>query len=258
MGKIVSITNQKGGVGKTTTACAIITGLERKGYKVLGVDLDPQGNFGFCLGADIETKPTVYELLKRTKTAEEVTQARGNIDIIPSNILLSGAEQEFSMLGREMLLKRGLAPVLDRYDYIVIDTPPALNILTANAYTASDSLIILMMPEILSVLGISQLRETIELVKSIYNPRIEILGILLNKYDGRKRLTKDVEEMAGDIATRLKTKVFDTRIRVSVAAAEAPAHGISIFSYAPKSNAAKDFKVFVDELVQEEGMRLNV
>jgi chromosome partitioning protein len=257
MGKIVSITNQKGGVGKTTTACAIITGLEQKGYSVLGVDLDPQGNFGFCMGADIETRPTVYELLKGTKNAEEVIQTNGKIDIIPSNILLSGAEQEFSMLGRETLLKRGLAPILGRYDYIVIDTPPALNILTANAYTASDSLIIIMMPEILSVLGISQLRENIELVKSIYNPRIEILGILLNKYDRRKRLTRDVEEMAGDIANKLKTKVFDTRIRTSVAAAEAPAHGISIFDYAPNCNAAKDYRIFVDELVTEEGMRLH-
>ncbi|GHU50835.1 chromosome partitioning protein ParA [Clostridia bacterium] len=257
MGKIIVITNQKGGVGKTTTACAIITGLERKGYNVLGVDLDPQGNFGFCLGAEIETCPTVYELMKGTKTAEEVIQKIGKIDIIASNILLSGAEQEFSMLGRETLLKRGLAPVLDRYDYVIIDTPPALNILTANAYTASDNLIILMMPEILSVLGISQLRETIELVKSIYNPGIEVLGILLNKYDRRRRLTKDVEEMAGEIADKLKTKVFGTKIRASVAAAEAPAHGESIFTYAPKCNAAKDFKIFVDELVLEKGMGLH-
>ncbi|MDR1572005.1 MAG: ParA family protein [Clostridiales Family XIII bacterium] len=257
MSKTIVITNQKGGVGKTTTACAVITGLAAKGFSVLGVDLDPQGNFGFCLGADIEGSPTSYDLMKGLKGAEETIQTIDGIGIIPSNILLSGAEQEFTMLGRETLLKKGLAPVTDSYDYIIVDTPPALNILTANAYTASDCLIILMMPEILSVLGISQLRETIELVKSIYNPRIEILGILLNKYDRRRRLTRDVEEMAEEIAEKLSTKVFSTKIRASVAAAEAPAHGESIFAYAPRCNAARDYRLFVDELVSQKGMILD-
>ncbi|MDR0424658.1 MAG: ParA family protein [Clostridiales Family XIII bacterium] len=258
MAKTVVITNQKGGVGKTTTASAIASGLALRGYKVLGVDLDPQGNFGFCLGADIESSPTVYDLMKGTMKADNTIQSlEGGVDIIPSNILLSGAEHEFSMLGRETLLKRGLAAVAGRYEYIIIDTPPALNILTANAYTAADSLIILMMPEILSVLGISQLRETIDLVKSIYNPNMEVLGILLNKYDSRRRLTQDVEELAGDIAEKLNTKVFKTKIRSSIMAAEAPAHGESIFKYAPGSNAARDYNFFIDELISEKGMILN-
>ncbi|MDR2088283.1 MAG: AAA family ATPase [Clostridiales Family XIII bacterium] len=258
MGKMIVITNQKGGVGKTTTASALISGLAMKGFKTLGIDLDPQGNFGFCLGADTETSPTVYDLMKGAKPAEDIAQTRNGIDIIPSNILLSGAELEFSMIGRETLLKRGLAPIKDRYDYIIVDTPPALNILTVNAYTAGDALIILMIPEILSLMGISQLRETVDLVKSIYNPRIEVLGILLNKYDKRRILTRDVEDMAGVIAKELGTRVFKSKIRASVAVAEFPAHeGGNLFDYAPKCNAAKDYLAFVSELIAEKGMELN-
>ncbi len=137
------------------------------------------------------------------------------------------------------------------YDYVVVDTPPALNVLTVNAYTAGDILIIPMIPEILSLLGISQLRETIELVKSIYNPKIEIKGILLNKYDKRRILTKDVEEMAEMIAKELNSKVFNTKIRTSVAIAETPAHGMTIFEYSPNSNSARDFRKFIDELINE-------
>jgi chromosome partitioning protein len=258
MAKTIVITNQKGGVGKTTTASALITGLAMRGYRTLGVDLDPQGNFGFCLGADTEANLTVYDLMKGARPAAEVIQSIRDVDVIPSNILLSGAELEFSMIGRETLLKRGLAPVKDDYDYIIIDTPPALNILTVNAYTATDALVILMIPEILSLMGISQLRETIELVKGVYNPNIEVLGILLNKYDKRRILTRDVEEMAAVIARELGTKVFDAKIRASVAVAEFPAHEEgNLFKYAPRCNAAKDYLVFVDELIAEEEMKLH-
>jgi chromosome partitioning protein len=258
MAKTIVITNQKGGVGKTTTASALIAGLAMKGFRTLGIDLDPQGNFGFCLGADTEASPTVYDLMKGSRPAAEIIQSKGGVDIIPSNILLSGAELEFSMIGRETLLKRGLAPIQDRYDYIIIDTPPALNILTVNAYTAGNALIILMIPEILSLMGISQLRETVELVKSIYNPKIEVLGILLNKYDKRRILTRDVEDMAGVIAKELQTRVFKAKIRASVAVAEFPAHeGGNLFDYAPRCNAAKDYLVFVDELIAEKGMKLH-
>lgn len=257
MSKTVAITNQKGGVGKTSTASAMVSGLAEKGYKILAIDLDPQGNLGFCLGAEIDNSPTVYELMKGSVSIDQVIQRNEGIDIIPSNILLSGAELEFNMLGREYLLKNGIAPVRGNYDYIVIDTPPALNILTVNAYTATDNLIIPMIPEILSLLGISQLRETIDLVKSIYNPKIEVLGILLNKYDKRRLLTKDVEEMAEIIAKELHTKVFNTKIRSSVSVAEAPAHGESVYKYSPKANSTKDYRQLVDELISQKGMKLD-
>jgi chromosome partitioning protein len=257
MTKTLAITNQKGGVGKTTTAVAIASGLLRKGYKVLAVDLDPQGNLGFCLDAEIDNSPTIYELMKGTANISEVVQKKNGIDIIPSNILLSGAELEFTKTGREYLLRNGISPIIGDYDVVVIDTPPALNLLTVNAYTAANFLIIPMIPEILSLLGISQLRETIELVKGVYNPAIEILGILLNKYDRRRLLTRDVEDMAHMIAKELDSRVFDAKIRTSVAVAEAPAHGESIYKYSPRSNATKDYRNLVDELISEKGMRLN-
>ena len=257
MAKVVVITNQKGGVGKTSTASAMISGLADKGYKILAVDLDPQGNLGFCLGAEIDNSPTVYELMKGTVPIEQVIQRNQNIDIIPSNILLSGAEIEFTQIGREYLLKKGIEKVRNNYDYIIIDTPPALNLLTVNAYTATDNLIIPMIPEILSLLGISQLRETIDLVKNIYNPKIEVLGILLNKYDKRRILTRDVEEMAEIIAKELKTMVFKTKIRSSVSVAEAPAHGESVYRFSPKAKSTNDYREFIDELISQKGMILN-
>jgi len=257
MAKVVVITNQKGGVGKTSTASAMISGLADKGYKILAVDLDPQGNLGFCLGAEIDNSPTVYELMKGTVPIEQVIQRSQNIDIIPSNILLSGAEIEFTQIGREYLLKKGIEKVRNNYDYIIIDTPPALNLLTVNAYTATDNLIIPMIPEILSLLGISQLRETIDLVKNIYNPKIEVLGILLNKYDKRRILTRDVEEMAEIIAKELKTIVFKTKIRSSVSVAEAPAHGESVYRFSPKAKSTNDYREFIDELILQKGMKLN-
>ncbi|MCR5481626.1 MAG: ParA family protein [Clostridia bacterium] len=255
MAKVIAITNQKGGVGKTSTASALASGLQEKKYKVLAIDLDPQGNLGFCLGAETENAPTVYDLMKGAASIEDVIQTNNGIDILPANILLSGAELEFSNIGREFMLKKGIAPVMDDYDFVIIDTPPALNILTVNAYTATDYLIIPMVPEILSLLGISQLTETIELVKGVYNPKIEVLGILLNKYDARRTLTKDVEEMAQMIARQLGTKVFTTKIRASVAVAEAPAHGQSVFRYSPKSNSAKDYRQFIKEIISQKGMK---
>lgn len=254
MSKIIVVTNQKGGVGKTSTTSALASGLAEKGYKILAIDMDPQGNLAFCMGADMDNCPTVYELMKGDSAIEQVIQRKEDIDIISSNILLSGAELEFNQHGREYLLKNGIASIRDNYDYIVIDTPPTLNILTVNAYTAADALIIPMIPEILSLLGISQLRETIDLVKGIYNPKIEVLGILLNKYDKRRHLTKDVEEMAEIIARELHTKVFNTKIRSSVSVAEAPAHALSVYKHSPRSNPTKDYRNLVEELLSQKGM----
>ena len=257
MAKIIAITNQKGGVGNTSTASALVSGLQEKGYKVLAIDLDPQGNLGFCLGVENENALTVYELMKGTANIRRVVQSHNGVDVIPANILLSKAELEFSDFGREFLLKKGIAPIKDDYDYIIIDTPPALNILTVNAYVATDFLIIPMVPEILSLMGISQLSETVNLVKGVFNPSIEVLGILLNKYDGRRVLTRDVEEMARMVGTEMNTKIFKTKIRQSVAVAEAPAHGISIYEYSPKSNATKDYRQLVDEIIAQRGMKVN-
>lgn len=249
MSNIITLTNQKGGVGKTTTTSAIISGLTSHGKKVLGIDLDPQGNLGFSLGLDIEDCTTIYEVLKEQNSIEQSIYSTEFGDIIPSNILLSSAELEFSRSGREFLLKNAIMPVINNYDYIIIDTPPSLNILTVNAYVVSNSLIIPMVPEILSLLGVTQLQETIETVKKFYNADLRVLGILLTKYNKRINLTKEVEEMAEQISQQLGTHVFKTKIRSSVVVAEAPAHGESVLMYAPKSNPALDYSDLVEEIL---------
>lgn len=247
---VIALTNQKGGVGKTTTSSAIICGLTRLNKKVLGVDLDPQGNLGFSLGMEIENCVTIYEVFKNQLPIEEAIYETEFGDIIASNILLSGAELEFNRSGREFMLSKALESVKDKYDYIIIDTPPALNVLTVNAYVAADSLIIPMVPEILSLLGVTQLQETIYTVKQYYNQNLEVLGILMTKYDRRVNLAKEVEEMAERIAEQLDSIVFHSKIRSSVVVAEAPAHGESIYNYAPNSNPALDYMKLVKTIVR--------
>ncbi len=245
---ITTITNQKGGVGKTTTAAALLSCLSQRGARVLGVDLDPQGSLGFSMGLDIEHCATIYDVFRGVAEPADVIRSTDVCDVLPSNILLSAAELEFNKPGREFLLKAALSKVSDHYDYILIDTPPALNILTVNAYVASDSLIIPMAPEVLSLLGVSQIKETIESVRSYYNSRLQVLGILLNRYNGRLNLSREMLELAQEIARQLNTRVFDSKIRSSVSVAEAPAHGQSINDYAPRSKPALDFAALCEEI----------
>ena len=249
MEKIIAVTNQKGGVGKTTTSLSLINALHMRGYRVLGVDLDPQGSLGFSAGLDIENSETGYEVLKGSVPIAEAIVATDLGDMLPSNILLSTAELEFNAPGREYLLKNELTKVERHYDYIIIDTPPALNILTINAYVSSGALIIPMAPEILSLLGISQIRDTINTVRKYYNPDLRVLGILLNKFNARLTLNREVLELSSEIAQRLDTQVLETKIRTSVVVAEAPAHGESVLSYAPSSNPSHDFQALLDELL---------
>lgn len=246
MRKIITVTNQKGGVGKTTTSGAIIAGLFKRGKKVLGVDLDPQGSLGFSLGVDIESGNSIYEVMKGLVPIADAIRTTDHGDIIPSNILLSGAELEFNRPGREYILQDALKAVEDQYDYIVIDTPPALNVLTINAYAASNYLLVPMVPEILSLLGISQLKDTIDSARKYFNPDLKVLGILFTKYNARMNLTREVEEMANEIVKQLNTVVLNTKIRRSVAVAESPAHGESILTYSPNSNAALDYNALVN------------
>ena len=245
---MIAVTNQKGGVGKTTTAAALLAGLNQRGAKVLGVDLDPQGSLGFSLGLDIENCPTIYDVFRGNLEPEQAISSTEVCDMLPSNILLAGAEQEFNRPGREYMLKTALSKVEDRYDYIVVDTPPALNLLTVNAYVAVDSLIIPMAPEVLSLLGVSQIKETIESVREYYNSRLRVLGILLNRFNARFNLNREILEMATQIAQQLDTVVFDTKIRTSVSVAEAPAHGQSVVDYAPYAKPAQDFQRLCDQV----------
>ena len=246
---IISITNQKGGVGKTTTACALLSSLHNRGAKVLGVDLDPQGSLSFSLGLDIEHCVTIYDVFRGTASPEQAVSPTDTCDLLPANILLSAAELEFQKPGREFLLKTALSKLQDRYDFIIIDTPPALNILTVNAYVATDGLIIPMAPEVLSLLGVSQIKETIETVRQCYNSRLRVLGILLNKFNARLTLNREVLEMSEQIAQQLDTQVFQTKIRASVTVAEAPAHGESVLTYAPRAKPSLYFHDLIDEIL---------
>ena len=258
MTQIITITNQKGGVGKTTTAAALMCGLRRRGARVLGIDLDPQGNLGFTLGLEIGAGYTTYDVLSRSHSIFEAISPTNYGDVIPSDIMLSTAEVEFTAPRREFMLAEQLQLVQDRYDFVIIDTPPALNILTINAYVASTGLIIPMEPEILSLVGISQLRDTYETIQKSYNPNLKVLGILMNKYNHRLRLHRDVLDMATEVALQMGPSVFSTKIRRSVDVATAPAHGQSILTYRPQSNPAMDYRKIVDAVAGEQFPRPRV
>ncbi len=250
MAKVISVSNQKGGVGKTTTTGAVAAGFKLKGYKVLCVDLDPQSNLSFSSGAETEDCPTIYEILKGEAKSSFSIQKMSSFDIISSNILLSGIELEFTQTGREYLLKEALNTVKDKYDYIFIDTPPALSILTVNAFTASDYIIIPMLADIFSLQGIAQLSETIDRVRRYCNPNVKVEGIVLTKYNRRTVLSREIKGTAELIAEQLNTSIFNSTIRSSVAIMEAQTNQQDIFSYAPKNAAAQDYSELVEELIE--------
>jgi len=249
--QIITVTNQKGGVGKTTTAAALVCGLHQRGARVLGIDLDPQGNLGFNLGLDIGSGSTIYDVLKGTCSIEGAIQPTEYGDVLPSDIMLSAAEVDFTVPRREFMLDEQLAALRDRYDFIIIDTPPALNILTVNAYVASTGLIVPMEAEVLSLVGVTQLQETIETVRDAFNPNLKVIGILINKFNGRLTLSKDILELAQEVAEQLGSQVFQSKIHRGVGVAMAPAHGQSVLTYQPDSRPAQDFLEIVDAVAGE-------
>lgn len=251
MARIISVTNQKGGVGKTTTSLAVASGLAKKGYKVLAIDMDPQANLSFSMGGDTEEGPTAYELLKGEVQPRFAIQRTTCVDLISSNILLSGIELEFIQEGREYLLKNAIERLRSRYDYMVIDTPPALSILTVNAFAASDYMVIPMQADIFSLHGIAQLSDTILRLRERCNPELVVGGILLCKYDARTVLGRRIRETAQMVAEQVGTRLYKTAIRTSIAMQEAQTNQANPLEYAPKSPAVRDYKAFVDELLAE-------
>lgn len=251
MGKILTVSNQKGGVGKTSTVNALASALRKKKFKVLCIDFDPQGNLSFGFGADADTVPTIYNVLKRELPAMFSIQHTEIGDIIPANILLSGTEVEFTGKGREFLLRDCLKPVVKVYDYILIDSPPGLGILTINAFAASDALLIPLLPDIYSLQGISRICETIDRVRKILNPRLRVAGVFLAQYNASQTLSKEVRATAEMIAQDLRIPLLRTAIRRSTVLPQAQTLQRDILNYSPRSTAAVDYMALADELLKE-------
>lgn len=250
MGKVISVANQKGGVGKTTTTVNLSTILAKKGKKVLLIDTDPQGNATSGLGVTKEVELSVYDILVGDTKFDETIQDTNvkNLSVCPSNISLAGAEVELvSMMSREQRLKTKLDEIKDRYDYILIDCPPSLGLITLNAFTASDSVLIPVQCEYFALEGLGQLLNTVNLVKKHLNKNLEIEGALLTMYDARTNLSNQVVK---EVKKYFEDKVYKTVIPRNVRLSEAPSYGMPISLYDPRSKGAKAYEKFTKELLK--------
>ncbi len=256
MGKVISIANQKGGVGKTTTTVNLGTILAKKGKKVLLIDTDPQGNATSGLGITKEIENSTYDILVGDVELSEVVQesAVKNLKVCPSNISLAGAEVELvSMMSREQRLKTKLDVIKDEFDYILIDCPPSLGLITLNAFTASDSVLIPVQCEYFALEGLGQLLNTVNLVKKHLNKNLEIEGALLTMYDARTNLSNQVVK---EVKKYFENKVYKTVIPRNVRLSEAPSYGMPITIYDPRSKGAKAYEKFAKELLKNNSNKI--
>lgn len=243
----IAIVNRKGGVGKTATAQALGAGLIRKGCSVLYIDLDSQTNLTYGLGADAAGLSSM-DVLTGEATAQEAIQHTQQGDVIAGAEALAGADAAIDGTGKEYRLKEALEGL--QYDYCIVDTPAALGTLTVNALTAADSVIIPVQAEVYSLQGIGQLSKTIEAVKKYCNRNLYIRGILITRYNGRAIISRDMQSNLEEAAQQLKTRLYSTPIRECVSIKEAQAQQQDIYSYAPRSNAAKDYAAFIEEFTE--------
>ena len=248
---IVAVANQKGGVGKTTTAQALAAGLAERKYRVLGIDLDPQGNFSTACGAENYNVLTVYEVMKRGADIREAIQhMKGGYDVVPANIMLAGAEQELSQTGKEHRLKEAVSVVAGEYDFVVIDTPPSLGVLTVNAFTCATDILIPTTAGIFATAGISQLNETVSSVQKYCNPGVKIRGILFTRFNPRANISRQIKELTEQLSEYISAPIYQTYIRAGVVVEEAQANKADIFNYAGKSTVAEDYRTFIEEFLK--------
>ena len=247
MSKVISISNHKGGVGKTTSAINIGAGLHSLGKRVLLIDLDPQANLSQSLGIT-EPEYTIYGAIRGEHPLRPTEIVKG-LDIVPATLDLSGAEVELSgEAGREYILRELLEPVRGSYDYILIDSPPSLGLLTINALTASGEILIPLQAQYLALQGLAKLLEIVEKIQKRLNKELKVGGVFITQYDSRKVLNRDV---VATIEGHLKGQVFKSRIRDNIALAEAPSQGLDIFRYAPKSYGAEDYLSLCKEILRK-------
>lgn len=240
MTRVLAFANQKGGVAKTTSTLSVAAALGELGQRVLAIDMDPQGALTYSLGVDPDTvEETVNDLLVRRLPAGKVILER-EVDLIPANIDLAGAEAVLlSKTGREYALQRAVRDVADDYDFTLIDCPPSLGILTINALTAADEVVIPLQCEALSHRGVGQLIETLEDIRHFTNPDLQVAGVIPTMYDGR---TKHAREVLGDVGERYQVRVYEPPIRKSIRFAEATRAGKSILSFAPTHTGAEGYR----------------
>ena len=251
MSRIIAIANQKGGVGKTTTAINLSACLAEKGKKILTIDLDPQGNTSSGLGVDKNAvENTVYELMIGEAKLEECIQEEvlENLSVLPSNVNLAGAEIELiGIEEKEYILKKNIDTIRDNYDYVIIDCPPSLNTLTVNAMTTADTVLVPIQCEYYALEGLSQLIHTINLVRDRLNPALEIEGVVFTMYDARTNLSLQVVE---NVKANLKQTIYKSIIPRNVRLAEAPSHGLPINLYDTKSAGAEAYRYLADEVIE--------
>lgn len=249
MGRTIVIANQKGGVGKTTTTINLSASLAELGKKVLVVDMDPQGNTTSGLGVDKEEENTVYEMLLEEKTLEECLRKEifENLSLIPSNVNLAGAEIELvNVDNKENLLKNALDQVKEDYDFILIDCPPSLNVLTINSMCAGDTVLVPIQCEYYALEGLSQLMHTIDLVRERLNSGLEMEGVVFTMYDARTNLSLQVVE---NVKNNLDQTIYKSIIPRNVRLAEAPSHGLPITIYDTKSAGAEAYRLLAEEVI---------
>jgi len=244
----ITFSNQKGGVAKTTSSLTTGQILYRAKYRTLYVDLDPQGNLSHSLIANPD-KGTVWDVLSKEKTVIEAVQKTQWGDCLCSSNELTGCDKKLDIIGKEYLLKEALDIVSEKYDFIIIDPPPAIGILTINALVASNYIIIPTQADIYSLEGIDRMFSTIDSIKKYCNTDLKVAGILITRFNGRNNISREFSQMMEDTAQKHETKVFKARIRECVAVKEAESGQIELFSYAPKSNASIDYCEFIKELI---------
>lgn len=251
MSKVIAIANQKGGVGKTTTAINLASYIAQAGYKVLLVDIDPQGNATSGLGVQRRRlRACIYDMLiNRLQPQQVITQTRVNgLHLIPATIQLAGAEVELvNQENRESALKKALEPIRDSYDYIIIDCPPSLGLLTLNALVAADSVMIPIQCEYYALEGLSQLMDTIQLVRKRLNPRLKVEGIVFTMFDGRTNLAIQVVD---EVKKHFRKEVYRTVIPRNIRLSEAPSHGKPIMLYDPRSKGAEVYAELAREVLE--------